>query len=180
VFDRRFDGVPMVNRGGNRWSINYGQRGGGERFLVHQADIQVQGHLFVPVQSNVKATAPEPKKEPLPEPERIVDTLLDAVDAAIDAELDKDYWREKGEIEVIVPSVEEGITDNGPEVKRTFNLQMLPGVGATLAKQLEVDGVTTEDEFIALGIDGLIKYKGIGENKARMILSAIEGMKSRE
>jgi predicted flap endonuclease-1-like 5' DNA nuclease len=64
------------------------------------------------------------------------------------------------------------------EPKRTFNLQMLPGVGATLAKQLEADGITTEDDFVALGVEGLSKYRTINENKAQIILRVIESMRA--
>jgi predicted flap endonuclease-1-like 5' DNA nuclease len=64
------------------------------------------------------------------------------------------------------------------EPKRTFNLQMLPGVGATLAKQLEADGITTEEEFIKLGVEGLSKYRTISESKAEVILRVIEGMRA--
>lgn len=45
--------------------IRYGYRAGGQRFLVHRADIAAQPHLFRQVEG---IRAPEPERAPLPEP----------------------------------------------------------------------------------------------------------------
>jgi glycosyltransferase involved in cell wall biosynthesis len=154
VFQDRLPNVKMVNRG-NGWSINYGQHGGGERFLVHRADVQVQQHLFRIVQAEIKETAPEVKKEPTPEP-----TLI-----AADVD-NSDFVGAVGDGPIVALLPEE----------KSFDLQMLPGIGNKLAEQLENDGIKTAKDVKALGVDGLSAYRGVGKTKAALILRTIEGM----
>jgi hypothetical protein len=176
VFQDRLPNVKMVNRG-NGWSINYGQHGGGERFLVHRADVQVQQHLFRIVQAEIKETAPEIKREPTPAPEAISNPFAKSEDiltsGSMDMSLDPEPIVDNSDF--IGAVGEEPVVALLPEEK-SFDLQMLPGIGPKLAQQLEADGVKTTKDVKALGVAGLSAYRSVGEIKAALILKTIEGM----
>lgn len=54
-----------------------------------------------------------------------------------------------------------------------FDPQMLPGVGAKLAREMTADGIDSAEKLRALGVDGLKKYKGVGGLKAGLIMEAV-------
>jgi glycosyltransferase involved in cell wall biosynthesis len=171
VFQDRLPNVKMVNRG-NGWSINYGQHGGGEQFLVHRADVQVQQHLFRIVQAEIKETAPEIKREPTPAPEPVT--------GALPERMEKYYTDSSVGNDVGIGTVSEvpfsTIDKTVEDAEKSFDLQMLPGIGAKLAQQLEADGIKTAKDVKALSVDGLSAYPRIDKTKAAIILKTIEGM----
>jgi hypothetical protein len=57
-----------------------------------------------------------------------------------------------------------------------LDLQLLPGISAENARQLEADGYTTKTQILELGVPGLKNYPGIGEIRAKAIIDAIGAM----
>jgi len=56
------------------------------------------------------------------------------------------------------------------EEERGLDLQTLPGVTNTLARELEKRGWTDADAILAQGTEGLETVSGIGPTKARLII----------
>lgn len=56
-----------------------------------------------------------------------------------------------------------------------LELQKLTGMNVGIAKQLVADGIVTKEQILALGMDGLMKYRGVAERRATMILGAAGG-----
>ena len=57
-----------------------------------------------------------------------------------------------------------------------LDLQLLPGISDKIALLLTNDGISTKTQVLELGVDGLKKYTGIGEVKAKSIIEAIKQM----
>ena len=77
-FDNKIEGPHMIRaRPDNRWHIHYGMRAGGDRFLVHKADIAVAPHLFKPIIQEAPTVPKEPMTPPvslIPESPTIAET----------------------------------------------------------------------------------------------------------
>jgi len=129
--------------------MKYGFRGGGDSFLVHIDDVRANPHLFEEIKTQAapaKAQAPAPAS-PIapPEPQVIEEESVPPPDVITGAE---------------APSKEVNIVGR------------LPGVTAPIAELLAADGIESADQVLALGIDGLMEYKGIGRVKAEGIIEA--------
>ena len=164
IFPERLPGMKMINRG-RGWSIDYGPRiSRGRILLVHRADIQAMPGRFIPVPEDLAATAPPPQKEPLPAPERItgaLEPLLPQDDIVErDATPPPTDWRQNIATDVIA--------------EQSFDFQRLPGVGPSLAQQFIERGLMTKRDVLALGVDGLTAFSGVGETKAKLIIRALE------
>jgi glycosyltransferase involved in cell wall biosynthesis len=166
IHAEQYDGFVMIVRRNKPmgWSINYGNRAGGrvEKFLVHKADIAVQPHYFLPIEERQAVAVPEVEQAPLGEPQELPS------ESASQSVVDMGELSMPDPLEMPVPIDVEAIIAPKPE----FNLQMIPGVGGALAKMLEADGASTKEAVLALGIEGLTKYRGVGEFKAKMIIEA--------
>jgi len=71
-----------------------------------------------------------------------------------------------------------------PKTKRTgeesekvivevFSLGSLPGISADIVVQMEANGIRTREDVLALGIEGLVEYKGIAESRAELIMTLL-------
>lgn len=123
----------------------YGYRKGGDTFLVHVRDQQAQPQLFI-VEKPVLASAPKinysgPRVK-TPAPKRF--------------EADKEK-----------ESVLAGELSN---VKEALDLQSLPGVTPTVARNLTKAGLTSKEAILSAGIAGLTDVKGIAEARATAIM----------
>ena len=56
-----------------------------------------------------------------------------------------------------------------------FDFQTLPGVNAEIAAAMKASGLSTREDVLALGEEGLLQYKGIGPAKAKVIINALTG-----
>jgi len=54
-----------------------------------------------------------------------------------------------------------------------FELQKIPGINVGIAKGLVAAGCKNKADVAALGVEGLMTIKGVGEVKARMIFGAV-------
>ncbi len=123
----------------------YGFRAGGDIFLVHRADADPNPHLFDPIESKEVPAAAKPPTPPAPSP-------------------------------VEAPPPPDVVTgEDRPAPDTSVNIVgRLPGITAPIAEAMAADGLETADQIIALGVDGLQEYKGIGQVKAETILEALE------
>jgi len=161
VFPNQLVGIPMVKtRQGYR--INYHYHGGGERFLVHKADIQAAGNLFSPVRDAIRVE--EPTKPKPPEPSPI---------APADDGLPDDYSPGKLEPVIAGKTIELKAPDPLETSDDPFDLQRLPGVGATIAQNMRVAGIESLQDILNAGEDGLAAIDGIGKARARVIIGAL-------
>ena len=156
------------------WKFDYGTRVSGDRLKVHKLDID-ETNIFEPVQDDVAALAQVPRRravipprpEPLlgayvvPEPVQVLD------ESQAVAQVSSAGITEMTELGDRLPLQAE------PEPPR-FALQTVPGITAEIARQMEADGVDSAEKIVALGVDGLKKYKGIGPTKAETILAAAQ------
>jgi len=157
-FETKIDGPHMIRaRPDNLWHIHYGMRAGGDRFLVHIKDVELQPHVFRVVVNEF----PESEKEELLPPEPLTEPpelLVEPVD---------------------VPTPQERPVVYTPTLAETakINLQTLPGVSAKFAKILNADGIETAEDILELGLGGLSAYQGCGEYKAKIILQGVVAMR---
>ncbi len=61
-----------------------------------------------------------------------------------------------------------------PAPKPILDVQLIPGITAEIAEQFEAAGITTVEQVLVLGVNGLQKFKGIGAVKAPVIIEAIQ------
>jgi hypothetical protein len=174
VFSERF--LPNMVRVRGGFSINYGYRvgGGTERFLVHRADANAAPHWFKSVEELVSgvvnlprraAPAPPPPARIAPAPVPPDDARLSTAAALRDAvQSQEDVKRE--------PTPEELLK---AKAERPFDLQLVPGITTGIAQQMAADGVQSEADILALGVEGLQKYSGIGPAKAAIIIESLAG-----
>lgn len=178
IHDEQYRGFRMVRKRDRPpgWSIVYGRRAGGgvERFLVHKRDVELQPQWFLPIEDRQAIAVPETEKAPLGAPTDLTGAFAERVQDEPDMlephSLSQPEMVEPHELAVSdAQTIDlDAIIDRKPE----FNLQMIPGVGGALAAQLEHDGITTKEDVLALGIEGLKRYKGVGDFKAQTILKA--------
>lgn len=132
---------------GSATRIDYGYRAGGDIFLVHKEDVKAAPHLFTIVE-------PEPGKVFAP----AAVAEMPAVPVAIET-----------------PSVT--VSSEPIEVKPAevytppvLDVYALPGITEHTAAEMKTAGIDTYEKIVALGIDGLVKIKGIGQSRAETLL----------
>ena len=54
-----------------------------------------------------------------------------------------------------------------------FDFQTLPGVNADIAAAMKDSGLSTREDVLALGEQGLLQYNGIGPAKAKVIIETL-------
>lgn len=148
-FGQPFPDARMIRVAQGAWSFDYGHHSAGDEFDVHRADLEIAPQLFQEITTMPFQEPPQRWSPPPPPPEPLspwgpTPKTLDLQDEA--AEL----LRAKEE--------------------RGFVLDLVPGITPRVADQMKADGVNSEEEILALGEEGLQKYKGVGENKARVII----------
>jgi hypothetical protein len=165
VLSDRMAGVPMV-KVRNGWSLDYGYRSSGDQFLVHRADMDAAPHLFKSLEEGASGVVNLPKrKAPTPPPPTRV--------AGGKARL--------GMRDVLPAGAQEPVARREPtpeellkaRKERVFDPQLVPGITDAVARQMTEDGIASEADILALGERGLQKYKGIGPEKARVIIEAL-------
>jgi len=176
TFDNVIAGMPMTRRG-NGWSIDYGYKAAGDRFLVHKRDADSSPNWFKKVEldrKNFESVMPKKRITPKPpEPKPMAEMLKAAV-----AEMPN----------VLSPTETPGVTpideaqDEEPEISiaeavlGNEELQALPGVTPGIAEQLSEAGVVSYQDILEMGTDGLRKFKGVGPTRAELIIDAIRGL----
>lgn len=139
--------------------IKYGFRAGGDVFLVHKDDVRTQTHLYEEI--TTRAEPAVAKAPPAPVATTPVAPPAPAAPEVIEAP----------------PDVVMGSEQTEPEPAKDTSVDIvgrLPGISAPIAEQLDADGIQTADQVTALGVEGLMKYKGIGRVKAEAIIEAIQ------
>lgn len=61
------------------------------------------------------------------------------------------------------------------EAALDFDFQTLPGVNADIAAAMKASGLSTREDILALGEEGLLQYKYIGPAKAKIIINTLSG-----
>lgn len=138
--------------------IKYGFRAGGDTFLVHKDDIANNDHLYEPIASAEGASA---AKAPVAAPPAAPPSPI-----AVEEEVETSA----------PPDVVSGPESAAPASKAVNIVGRLPGVTAPIAEQLDADGIETADQVLELGVNGLMKYKGIGAVKAETIIEAVTAL----
>lgn len=149
LFAQQVPGVNMVRRE-QGFSIDYGYRSGGSRFLVHINDIQAQPFYFTPVRAADPSYATVSPAAPPPPPPPAID---------------------EDQPPNLSPK-EEGAFDF--DVEKAFDMQTLPGVTPLIAQQLAEMGIVAPEGIIKLGQEGLKELKGVGPSRAALILAGAE------
>lgn len=164
----RFNGKPPGNRGkvmvygsvmnpetGKKFF--YGRRSAGEQIYVHRDEIWQKDRfgntvrtskLFEPLQQKVTEVKPVPKARAVPSARAAPDTTLTPVAEPVPL---KDT--------------------NG---NSTFDLQKIPGVGASIARQLRQAGLDTPDAILNAGTDKLATIRGISDSRASLIVKYLD------
>ena len=190
VFPQRLPGIKRWRDKGSGVSIDYGQLQQGDVLPVHRLDVEAHRHYFLPVSDTVKKTAPKPEKKALPEPLPIVQlrpprmaTEPPPTGALVPREIKiADTMHDAGM--AVVEGVGRGVVEQTPPPvpilseelvveEESFDLQTIPGVGPSLAKRLEADGIESKDDLLRLGAEGLATYKGIGVFRAGRIIEVL-------
>jgi glycosyltransferase involved in cell wall biosynthesis len=163
LFPTRFEGLNMIDKG-DGFAIDYGYRAGGDTFLIHRADHELQAHLFhileerIPTPATPRGDLPPPPSTPIP-------SHLEEIAQAASEVTDKTAAD-------VFESIVETVSKEPPSMQG-FDPQTLPGITAEIAQQFEADGIASISEIVELGVEGLQKYKGIGAVKAQRILDAL-------
>jgi glycosyltransferase involved in cell wall biosynthesis len=106
---------------------------------------------------------PMPEAPSIPEPPPIdtpTDTPTDTPDA-------------NGEPETVEEAIQREVTEMATSILSQKDLQALPGVTPGIAAQLAEDNITSYEAILALGPEGLQKYRGVAEVRAAMIVDSI-------
>lgn len=127
----------------------YGRRRGGDVFLVDKRDIAAQPQFFraQAVQTGVGIELPQKEIQAPPPPPAVA--------------IPKSTPQEKPMEELPPFEIEEEVV---------FDIAALPGVTPGILKQLQDAGVETKEDILALGKDGLMRFRGIAEARADGIL----------
>ena len=179
-FAERIEGLHMQRTlPDSQYRICYGHRGPGDEFLVHVRDLEMAPHLFQSVE--VRGAVQQAPPEPPPQPELIAPSEPTARPSAARPEPMPEEPRpivQEGPPEMLQEKPSDNVRppDNGRPTLSAIaeiDLDALPGISPGIAAQLRADGISTRDELLALGVDGLKGYKGVGNVKAEMILGAV-------
>jgi glycosyltransferase involved in cell wall biosynthesis/predicted flap endonuclease-1-like 5' DNA nuclease len=176
---------------GGATGISYGYHSGGERFLVHHADAEARPDHFRRIQEVAVAgvpadlgmtAAPEPIAEPA-QPlviERTETPPSDVIDVISDEEMLAHIAPKAVTAEQPVeldPDAEPSITlepRTVAGVDEPIDLTRLPGITPAIAENLYADGIDTKEKVLALGVEGLQQYSGIGEVRAEGMIAALQ------
>ena len=135
--------------------IDYGYRGGGERFLVHRDDIQGTPQYFREIDPSPQP--PQVMRRPLAPPPNLMSPEPEAVP-------------------VLGPSAEDDtIPDEKPTERPLFvgdGLDIVPGITKPILTRLQAAGITTKSQLLTLGKEGLMGYN-VPEETAADILASI-------
>jgi hypothetical protein len=173
-------GTSAINPATGR-HYDYGDRRSGDRFLMHRDDVYMIDRrtgqqilrnptLFQPIEEKAATPPPIPPKEtpppePLvkePEPDNLTNVDLEhAMNAAFVQSVD-------------MGPIDEAIQTGKVVPERSLDLQMLPGVNASIAAAMRAAGLTKREDILALGEDGLQAIPGIGEKKAQKIMEWLQ------
>jgi glycosyltransferase involved in cell wall biosynthesis len=152
-----------LNRGGHgvHGSVTktfYGYRKGGDTFLMHRSDVEAQPQLFREIDQHIIQPAPVIAPKPIPvsieEPEELEPDVRDDLEPAM------------SESQFVALT-------QAKDRAATINPQLLPGVSAVTAKEMEVGGLNTYGAILDAGISGLSEIKGIGPRKAELIINYV-------
>ena len=169
VFDNRIIPNMIRDRGGAGWRINYGWRGGGEKFLAHVEDIRLAPHLFTPLEQ--RPAAPQVERQETPAPVSIAEVEAEAFEEGEGSgpppppkRIDVDaVMQSAAETNVSSPHIAVSTSANG------FDWQKLPGVTAKIAEKL--NGLDLED-VLEMGVEGLQEIQYVGPSRANSIYEA--------
>lgn len=143
-------GKHLVYGQATRTPYGYRAGGGAEQFLVHKDDLAATPHLFQQV-STLPKSAPESQE-----------TAPPAAIAGAQVE----------------PEQKPTVTETAPKPKKGFDVQTLPGIGPSIAAQLEDDNLASLEGILSLGPEGLSSYRGMNLEKAQRVIEAIEAFKA--
>lgn len=131
---------------------NYGYRAGGDQFLVRREDTERMPDLFVEI-GNVEnvGDVPSVPQQPLAAPQPL---------AAASTE-----------------PVAFGVTTR---IEDTFDIQTLPGIIPSVARQLIEQGVTTRESFLSLSETQISQLEGVGKARAKAIMNTIAKMREEQ
>ena len=135
---------------------DYGYRGGGAKFYVHITDVRAQPHLFKQIQSPVVRQEEQETKHPAP-PKPIDEEAQPAKKTPISK----------------VPHLPKEVDLDEP-----FSFERLPGVTSAISMALQSAGLHTLQDLKGFGVDNLVKIKGIGVGRARVIMQYIESIEN--
>lgn len=131
---------------------DYGRRSGGERLLVHKADIAAFPHIFIPVEQ--KQLPPNPvvkiQRDTPPPPSPPVSN-------------DKPEKAPAHELSVSEPEEQDVANEQ-------YDFQLIPGISSSIATQLNARGVYTLYDLIKFGKKNMMKIKGVADAKADLML----------
>jgi len=167
--DDSFVMVKLVdgNRGnhpivGARTRNKYGYRSHGDTFLMHQDDVAAMPGKFQEVVKAKPITAPA-EKQPAPEPALVEGAKIPVVETKMRPP--------EGKLEQESSTVLMVARDEA----RPFDLQTVPGVTSTIARQLEAQGVDSLESLASWSVDDLQeKIKGVGEARAEQIRAYVD------
>jgi hypothetical protein len=150
----------------------YGQRAGGERFLVRRDDIAAQPQFFRIIELE-KVAPPEPTAVVIPPPP-------EPIPVAPQPE------------EIPTASVPRDLLEGAEEVTQTedqpapekkpigefdeLDLSIIPGITPAIGKQMRTIGLTTPRAIMDSGIDGLQELKGVGSIRAQGIVEYVANL----
>jgi glycosyltransferase involved in cell wall biosynthesis len=166
VFPSHASWHPMI-RQGNGWRLSYGYHSYGDVFKVHRADMLANPQWYVKYEVEKKAAEVplplQPVHKPPPpihlvEPEPVEQPMI------------------APELKAPLPPPPLPAAGEGERI----DLQLLPGISAAVARQLEANSVMTIEAVLALGVEGLQGYKGVGEVRAGQIIGALRELQRLE
>lgn len=199
VFEHPLAGVPMIGRAGG-WSIDYRYKKAGDTFLVHREDLDRAPNWFRAVElerKDFESTLPKTKAATPPTPKPLSETLEEGIQEAMTPGQISQAVEQLGGAPTLPPPVPIPTAEPPPEtpeattlptpeitekeaVQSTMvsvlskeKLELLPGVTPNIAAQMEERGFTSYKDILALGVDGIKGFRGVGEVKAQVIIDSI-------
>lgn len=137
---------------------NYGMRRNGDTFLVNKADVAAARTLFAPIETERVGVPATPQPVP-PAPVKVKVVVPDEPEPIL-AVIDENEM-------VIQQTKSAGVMEK-------LDLQTLPGVSAQIAEGMIAKGLVSREAIINGGIEALSSVKGIGQNRAAIILRFLE------
>lgn len=194
VFQQQIPGLPM-QRSGAGWTMSYGYRCQGDKFLVHKKDVEGAPHWFKPTNKsegvvNVararsaprQAPAPPPVPAARPEPTVAVSRPEPVVQTPAEPPPPTGAPTFKQMVDDALAAAPLGAVDDAAEIAQgapvtdavavLFDFQTIPGVTSEIAEQMVGAGMRTARDVIDAGGAKLQAFRGIGPAKAEIILAA--------
>jgi len=174
--------IRVTRPGRHGYSFNYGYRSPGEVFYVHRKDVELTPGWFEPV----SRAAPPVISLPIPatvQPE--APAPIEGASVSWTIEPPPFVFKEPEGFSAEIESESEdasehalGLQPEQPMPKREFDPQLLPGVTLNVAEQMRAAGIGSLDDVLALGVEGLQEFSGVGKVKAEVILSSTQELKA--